>query len=810
MRRTRPRTLGALFVLTLLAAAGCARRPLPVPSPPPPVARAAPGYEARLDSLLAVDPSALLGRRVALDPGHGGFFRGSVGVGGLTEAAVNLDVAARLRELLAARGAAVFLTRDADRDFLTPADSALRADLAERTRLANAFAPDLFVSIHHNADAGGRHDRNEIQTYYKLGDEGPSLDAATSIHRYLKRNLAIERHRILPGNYFVLRSSVAPAVLTEASFLTNPDVEARLALPKKRRLEAEALYLGIAHYFARGAPSIEELVALEDSAGHPAGRPDSVFSGSGPMLRGRVAGAYDQAELLLDGVAVPLERREAVLVWQPRSPLAPGVHVATLRAALAGAGSARERSMTFRIRRPARALRVEPMPAVAPRAGGWIAVRIEAVDAFGFPVLDTLGARVRAACRCDTQPAPRVRLAAGSGWAYVKTAARRSRPARQADAVRLELALSPGRGAAAVPTRSVRIEIERAGSARWRTAFLRRMPGDSALHDAPGTGRQRLVRWVNEDGFAAFPLDSLGRARVPALPGYRPLASATAAGDTTGASAAAIGPPLQWVAIAGGALHGRRILLDPEGGGNDTAGMGPSGTRAAVYNMDVARALSSYLTAAGAEVGFGRSGDYGASDEERVRASEAFRADRYLRIGHRAAPPRLGYYFSSAVGRGWAEHTAAALAQLGLPGLPLVEDAQYPLQQTSCPALYVSAARIDDPHAEEWMVAPGALRAEAYALFLGLVREWSPQAELAPDSLEVRDAGGPAAGAFVTLGDAFVLQADRMGRVRFARTEPGPLAVRVEHPRLRSMVVLLDSHRGVVVTGPPGGSPEPR
>ena len=37
------------------------------------------------------------------------------------------------------------MTRTDDRDFLSPADSSLRGDLAERIRLANAFEPDLFL-----------------------------------------------------------------------------------------------------------------------------------------------------------------------------------------------------------------------------------------------------------------------------------------------------------------------------------------------------------------------------------------------------------------------------------------------------------------------------------------------------------------------------------------------------------------------------------------------------------------------------------------------------------------------------------------
>jgi hypothetical protein len=165
------------------------------------------------------------------------------------------------------------MTRRDNIDFRTPSDSTLRGDLTERTRIGNAFTPDLFISVHHNADAGGAHDKNETQTYYKLGDEGASLDAAASIHRFLKRNLGIRGQRILPGNYFVLRNSDAPAVLTEASYITNPDVESRLALVDKRRLEAEALYLGIAHYFARGAPVLDAFEARGED-----GRPDTSFT----------------------------------------------------------------------------------------------------------------------------------------------------------------------------------------------------------------------------------------------------------------------------------------------------------------------------------------------------------------------------------------------------------------------------------------------------------------------------------------------------------------------------------------------------
>jgi len=59
-------------------------------------------------------------------------------------------------------------------------------------------------------------------------------------------------------------------------------------------------------------------------------------------------------------------------------------------------------------------------------------------------------------------------------------------------------------------------------------------------------------------------------------------------------------------------------------------------------------------------------------------------------------------------------------------------------------------------------------------------------------------------GALVTLGGALVLQADARGKVRFARTESGPLMVTVEHPAVSARAVLLDSTRGIRLTGPRG------
>lgn len=787
------RPMAALLGILLGAMAGCAHGPAQPPQPPRPKA----GYERLADSLAAVDTTVLAGRRVALDPGHGGFFTGAVGVHGLTEAQVNLAVALKLRDLLVAHGVDVFLTRDRDRDFITsPQDSTLKADLTERVRLVNAFDPDLFVSIHHNADARGSHDVNETQTYYKFGDEGPSLDAAENIHRSLVLNLGIETNKVVPGNYFVLRGSTAPALLTESSYLTNPDVEKMLALPEKQQLEADALYIGIARYFARRVPSIARFALRpEPGAFARAGSEEARRAFASPMLEADVRGTFDRAELTLNGVPAPLERTGQHLSWQAVAPPPQGEVTAVLRVRLAGQGAAPAETVRFTVRRPPVALEVEPWPARLPTAGGVQGLRIALRDGYGQLAIDSLAVRLRSRDHALEPRDTTVIAHDGIAWAYVRVP-----PAKPAPHGRRRQAppAPPVHGPIVASLEGMRARSDTArivlGQTAEHAAFLAGMPGGAALVDAPGT-REPLSpnAWLNRDGFARW-TSMPGDSTAPTLPGYRPwLADSTSPADSF---------PQAWVAIAGGALHGRRITLDPDGGGEDPAGIGRGGTRGASLNLETARMLAGMLTAAGADVMITRAGDFALSDVERVQASEAFHADRYLRIGHRAEPARAGYYFSSAAGQKWAQRTARELAGLGLPAIQATEVAQYPLQQTSCPALYVSPARVDDRATEARLLAPGTLRTEAYALFLGLAREWAGDVPWASDSLVVRDARGkPAAGAPVTLGGALMLETDALGMIRFARTEPGPIMIEADVAGVRVRRVLIDSERGIVLTG---------
>ena len=764
----------------LLLAPGCGPpgklSPGPGPAPPSQI-KAGPraGYDGRRDSLDSVDAAALRGKRVVLDPGHGGFFPGTIGVGGLTEKEVNLDVALRLRDLLVAGGAAVKLTRETDRDFLTRADSSLKSDLTERVRIANVFAPDLFVSVHHNADPGGSHDVNETQTYYQLGDEGPSYDAAQDVFRALARNLGIDVMRMLPGNFFVVRNSESPALLTEVSYLTYPPTEARLRTPAGRQLEAEVLYLGITRWFMRRAPMLTSFSALGEAS-----EPDTAFTTT-PRLVAELEGAFDDATLRVDGRVVPVVASAGRVAWDGTPPIAGGTHEASFSARLAGEGSSRAKKLRFHLKKPPARLLMEVAGSpLAPRRAV-VGVRVSVMDRDGLAVPDTLAVRLTSLPRGVIAPAETtLRAWGGEAWGYLRRA--RGVGPRAAARASLVARLVPARGLAAVATARLPLALERAAT---RTGFARDAANDSVL--APGAISR--PRWLNRDGFVTLAVDSGGSVAIPRLAGFR-----LAAEDTLW--------PSRIVALAAGALHGRRVVLDPEGGGDDPAGSAPGGTRASALNLEVARALASMLEAAGAQVALTREGDHAVSELGRVQAAEAFRAERYLRIGHAGAPPIAGYYFNSGGGKRWAQRVARTFSALGLAAPAVAESAKYPLAQTSAVALYVSPARVDS--AESALLLPGRLRAEAYALWLSLALDMAPpQAEWPLDSLRVLGTDGtPVGGAAVSLGSALVVATDTSGVARFARSEPGPLPVEVHVGHARVRALLLQSERGRVLQVP--------
>ncbi|MGI8705377.1 MAG: N-acetylmuramoyl-L-alanine amidase family protein [Sphingomicrobium sp.] len=207
---------------------------------------------------------------VLIDPGHGGNDPGATAVSGdITEKRLSLQLARELRNRLASNGRVrIAMTREDDR-YLT---------LEERSALARRLGASLYVSLHMDSapnplargasvyslsdvasdEEAARLARSENTAVARAGGSDGSvrailsdlavrsqMTASANFAERLVRNssgrlaLRPQPHRF--ADFHVLRAAGVPAVLFEASYISNVDDEALLRSPEQRSRMVQAL-----------------------------------------------------------------------------------------------------------------------------------------------------------------------------------------------------------------------------------------------------------------------------------------------------------------------------------------------------------------------------------------------------------------------------------------------------------------------------------------------------------------------------------------------------------------------------------------
>src|SRR5207244_4645356 len=174
--------------------------------------------------------SASSSTAVVMDAGHCGVDRGGIPGQRIPEKEMTLDVAQRLKTLLAASGYRVIMTRDSD----------VFVPLPTRVAIANSYGNAIFVCIHFNSakrmGAGG------IETYFYSRE---SLPLASAIHYYVAGGAPSSNRGVRRRGYYVLRKTNIPAVLVECGFLTNPTEAAYAQTASYRQELAEEIATGV-------------------------------------------------------------------------------------------------------------------------------------------------------------------------------------------------------------------------------------------------------------------------------------------------------------------------------------------------------------------------------------------------------------------------------------------------------------------------------------------------------------------------------------------------------------------------------------
>lgn len=245
-------------------------KPTPVlkPAPPPVMVDASPVLKG---------PKKM---RIMIDPGHGGKDPGAVRRKSTKEKDINLAVAKHLYDYLKKQGFEVKLTRDND-SFVT---------LAGRSKLANEYKADLFVSIHTNAakrtaahgfEVYFRSDKatdkeaaevaafeNEAlqyeETHYNFVDMllqslakneymNESSKVAGHVRNYVYKEPGIgiavsQNNSIRQANFYVLKGVQSPAILVEMGYISSPKDRLRLNNKSAQKKMAIGIGKGILSY----------------------------------------------------------------------------------------------------------------------------------------------------------------------------------------------------------------------------------------------------------------------------------------------------------------------------------------------------------------------------------------------------------------------------------------------------------------------------------------------------------------------------------------------------------------------------------
>lgn len=196
-------------------------QPIPIPNPSVPRPRLPAGRQV-----------------VVIDPGHGGPDPGAVGIGGIQEKEIVLDISQQVAAILEQQGISTVMTRRSDIDL----------DLAPRVAMAEQLRAAVFVSIHANAISMARPDVNGLETYYYES----GYDLARTIHANILQTASIRDRGVRSARFYVLRRTSMPSVLVETGFVTGAEDAANLRNPAHRRQMAEGIARGILQYIRGG------------------------------------------------------------------------------------------------------------------------------------------------------------------------------------------------------------------------------------------------------------------------------------------------------------------------------------------------------------------------------------------------------------------------------------------------------------------------------------------------------------------------------------------------------------------------------
>lgn len=161
--------------------------------------------------------------RIVVDAGHGGEDGGATSISGVSESTINLEIALRLRDLLAFVGAEPVMIRRTDTAVYSGECTTISqkkvSDLKNRVKMVEHNNPRLLVSIHQNYFEQAKY--RGAQVFY--AKTAGSQQLAERIQQTIRNCVDTANHRQVKRaqSVYLMEHVSCTAVLVECGFLSN-------------------------------------------------------------------------------------------------------------------------------------------------------------------------------------------------------------------------------------------------------------------------------------------------------------------------------------------------------------------------------------------------------------------------------------------------------------------------------------------------------------------------------------------------------------------------------------------------------------
>ncbi len=167
---------------------------------------------------------------VLIDAGHGYPDGGAVGITGLVEADVNLNLSKKVAEIFEGKGIKTIMTREKEGGVRAEGAEVWRKidDMKIRQKMVRESDADLFLSLHMNHFTSKN--VHGLRLFYAQNHK-EIKPLAEDIQKSMSEitGAKVTAVRSADKGLFLLKSPSMPAILIECGFLSNPDEEKKLS-----------------------------------------------------------------------------------------------------------------------------------------------------------------------------------------------------------------------------------------------------------------------------------------------------------------------------------------------------------------------------------------------------------------------------------------------------------------------------------------------------------------------------------------------------------------------------------------------------